>query len=206
MIEVNLSNVEFKDIIASGALTSSSWSEIVLKLAIAGIELTYDVFLFFLASFLLDTKCNLHMLMLDELKTSDGLDSFFKDTTTSCLIYDMKRIQSQVFDSHTLSKILHTYDDAKSLASHFINDKAELVCRATSFFSAIAKKFPETIWIFYCNNKQTLWKEDYKFCTSLLHYFSQLAQANDSRCNFNSMCNKMSNEQYEMLNTNAFMN
>ena len=146
------------------------------------------------------------MLILDELKTSDGLDCFFKDTTTLCLIYDMKRIQSQVFDSHTLSKILHTYDDAKSLASHFINDKAELVCRATSFFSAIAKKFPETIWIFYCKNKQTLWKEDYKFCTSLLHYFSQLAHANDSRCNFNSMCNKMSNEQYEMLNTNAFMN
>ena len=42
--------------------------------------------------------------------------------------------------------------------------------------------------------------------TSLLHYFSQLAQANDSRCNFDAMFNKMSNEQYEMLNTNAFMN
>ena len=171
-MEVNLSDVELKDIIASGALTSSSWSEIVLKLSIAGIELTYDVFLLFLASLLFDTKCNLHILMLDELKTSDGLDCFFKDATTLCLIYNIKRIQSQVFDSHMLLKILHTYDDAKSLASHFIKDKAELVCRATSFFSAIAKKFPETIWIFYCKNKQTLWKEDYKFCTSLMHYFS----------------------------------
>ena len=206
MIEVNLSVAELKDIIASDALVSTSWSEIVLKLSIAGIELTYDVFLFFLASLLFDTKCNLHMLMLDELKTSDGLDCFFRDATTLCLIYNMKRIQSQAFDSHVLLKILHACANAESLVSYFIKDKAELVCRATSFFSIIAKKFPETIWIFYCKNKQTLWKEDYKFCTSLMHYFSQLAQANDSRCNFNSMYNKMSNEQYAMMNTNAFMN
>ena len=206
MIEVNLSVAELKDIIASDALVSTSWSEIVLKLSIAGIELTYDVFLFFLASLLFDTKYNLHMLMLDELKTSDGLDCFFRDATTLWLIYNMKRIQSQAFDSHVLLKILHAYANAESLVSYFIKDKTELVCRATSFFSIIAKKFPETIWIFYCKNKQTLWKEDYKFCTSLMHYFSQLAQANDSRCDFDAMFNKMSNEQYAMMNTNVFMN
>ena len=112
MIEVNLSNVEFKDIIASGALTSSSWSEIVLKLSIAGIELTYDVFLLFLASFLLYTKNNLHKLILDELSTSDSLDNFFKDVTTSCLIYDMKRIHKSTFEVHSRAKIVYAYHAA----------------------------------------------------------------------------------------------
>lgn len=203
-MKVNLTDAELKDITASGALSSTSWSEIMLKLSIAGIELTYYVFLFFLISFLFDTKCNLHMLMLDELKTSDRLDDFFKDSTTLCLIYNMKRIQSQTFDSHAFSKILHTYIDAKSLPCNITI--AELGCRATAFFSVIAQKFPETIWVFYCKNKQTLWKEDYKFCTSLLHYFSQLAQANDNRCDFKAMCYKIVNEQYAMLNTNVFMN
>ena len=39
-----------------------------------------------------------------------------------------------------------------------------------------------------------------------MHYFSQLAQANDNRCDFDTMFNEMSNEQYAMLNINAFMN
>ena len=202
-MEVNLTDIELNDIIASGALTSSSWSEIVLKLSIAGIELTYDVFLLFLASFLLYTKNNLHKLILDELSTSDSLDNFFKDVTTSCLIYDMKRIHKSTFEVHSLAKIVYAYRAAS--AQTYVS-KEECTTRATASISVIAKKFPETIWIFYCKNKQTLWKEDYKFCTSLLHYFSQLAQANDSRCNFDAMFNKMSNEQYEMLNTNAFMN
>lgn len=120
MIEVNLSDVELKDIIASGALASSSWSEIVLKLTIAGIELTHDVFLLFLASFLLYTKNNLHKLILDELSTSDSLDNFFKDVTTSCLIYDMKRVQKSTFEVHSWAKIVYAYSAAyntyKSLA------------------------------------------------------------------------------------------
>lgn len=205
-MEVNLTDVELKDIAASGALASSSWSEIVLKLSIVGIELTHDVFVFFLASFLLKTENNIYKLMLDELKTSDSLDSFFKDTTTLCLIYNMKCIQSQAFDSHVFSKILQVYADAESLVSPIAKEKEDLAYRATKFFSVIAQKFPETVWIFYCNNKQTLWKEDYKFCTSLLHYFLQLVQANDSRCYFKVMCNMIAADQYAMLNTNAFMN
>ena len=39
-----------------------------------------------------------------------------------------------------------------------------------------------------------------------MHYFSKLAQANDNRCDFDTMFNEMSNEQYAMLNINAFMN
>lgn len=201
-MEVNLTDIELNDIIASGALASTSWSETVLKLTIAGIELTYDVFLLFLASFLLYTKNNLHKLILDELSTSDSLDNFFKDVTTSCLIYDMKRIHKSTFEVHSRAKIVYAY---KSLAQTYVN-KEECTTRATASISVIAKKFPETIWVFYCKNKQTLWKEDYKFCTSLLHYFSQLAQANDSRCDFDAMFNKMSNDQYAMMNTNAFMN
>ena len=202
-MEVNLTDIELNDIIASGALASTSWSEIVLKLSIAGIELTYDVFLLFLASFLLYTKNNLHKLILDELNASDSLDNFFKDVTTSCLIYNMKRIQKSTFEVHSRAKIVYAYR-AASVQTYV--SKEECTTRAAALISVIAKKFPETIWVFYCKNKQTLWKEDYKFCTSLLHYFSQLAQANDSRCNFDAMLNKMSNEQYEMLNTNAFMN
>lgn len=201
-MEVNLTDIELNDIIASGALVSTSWSEIVLKLTIAGIELAYDVFLLFLASFLLYTKNNLHKLILDELSTSDSLDNFFKDVTTSCLIYDMKRIHKNTFEVHSRAKIVYAY---KSFAQTYVS-KEECTTRATALISVIAKKFPETIWVFYCKNKQTLWKEDYKFCTSLMHHFSQLAQANDSRCDFNSMYNKMSNEQYAMMNTNAFMN
>ena len=116
MIEVNLSDVELKDIIASGALASTSWSEIVLKLSIAGIELTYDVFLLFLASFLLYTKNNLHKLILDELNTSDSLDNFFKDISTLCLIYSMKRIGVKVFEVHSLEKIVYAYNAYRSLS------------------------------------------------------------------------------------------
>ena len=119
-MEVNLTDIELNDIIASGALVSTSWSEIVLKLTIAGIELTYDVFLLFLASFLLYTKNNLHKLILDELSTSDSLDNFFKDATISCLIYDMKRIQKSTFEVHSRAKIVYAYSAAyntyKSLA------------------------------------------------------------------------------------------
>ena len=201
-MEVNLTDIELNDIIASGALASTSWSEIVLKLTIAGIELAHDVFLLFLASFLLYTKNNLHKLILDELSTSDSLDNFFKDVTTSCLIYDMKRIHKSTFEVHSLAKIVYAY---KPLAQTYVS-KEECTARATALISVIAKKFPETIWVFYCKNKQTLWKEDYKFCTSLMHYFLQLAQANDSRCDFDAMFNKMSNDQYAMMNTNAFMN
>ena len=202
-MEVNLTDIELNDIIASGALVSTSWSETVLKLTIAGIELTYDVFLLFLASFLLYTKNNLHKLILDELSTSDSLDNFFKDVTTSCLIYDMKRIHKSTFEVHSRAKIVYAYH-AASVQTYV--SKEECTTRATALISVIAKKFPETIWIFYCKNKQTLWKEDYKFCTSLMHYFSQLAQANDNRCDFDTMFNEMSNEQYAMLNINAFMN
>ena len=119
-MEVNLTDIELNDIIASGALVSTSWSEIVLKLTITGIELTYDVFLLFLASFLLYTKNNLHKLILDELSTSDSLDNFFKDVITSCLIYDMKRIHKSTFEVHSRAKIIYAYSAAyntyKSLA------------------------------------------------------------------------------------------
>ena len=115
-MEVNLTDIELNDIIASGALVSTSWSEIVLKLTIAGIELTYDVFLLFLASFLLYTKNNLHKLILDELSTSDSLDNFFKDISTLCLIYSMKRIGVKVFEVHSLEKIVYAYNAYRSLS------------------------------------------------------------------------------------------
>ena len=116
MIEVNLSDVELNDIIASGALASTSWSETVLKLTIAGIELTHDVFLLFLASFLLDIKSNMHKLILDELSTSDSLDNFFKDISTLCLIYSMKHIGVKVFEVHSLEKIVYAYNSYWSLS------------------------------------------------------------------------------------------
>ena len=115
----------------------------------------------------------------------------------------MKRVQKSTFEVHSRAKIVYAYR-AASVQTYV--SKEECTTRATALISVIAKKFPETIWVFYCKNKQTLWKEDYKFCTSLLHYFSQLAQANDSRCNFDAMLNKMSNEQYAMMNINTFMN
>ena len=144
--------------------------------------------------------------MLDEFSASDSLDNFFKDILTLCLIYSMKRIGVKVFEAHSLEKIVYAYNAYRSLSQIFYASKEALANRATALFSVIARKFPKTIWIFYCKNKQTLWKEDYKFCTSLMHYFSQLAQANDNRCDFDTMFNEMSNEQYAMLNINAFMN
>ena len=116
MIEVNLSDAELKDIIASDALASTSWSEVVLKLSIAGIELTYDVFLLLFASFLFDIKNNMHKLMLDEFSASDSLDNFFKDISTLCLIYSMKRIGVKVFEVHILEKIVYAYNTYRSLS------------------------------------------------------------------------------------------
>lgn len=116
MIEVNLSDVELKDIIASDALASTSWSEVVLKLSIAGIELTYDVFLLLFASFLFDIKNNMHKLMLNEFSTSDSLDNFFNDISTLCLIYSMKRIGVKVFEVHNLEKIVYAYNAYRSLS------------------------------------------------------------------------------------------
>lgn len=208
-MEVNLTETELKDIAASNALTSSSWSEVMLKLSIAGIELTYDVFLFFLASFLFDT--NFIMMMLDELKTTSSLDAFFNSTKTICLLYNMKRLKHQAIDTHTWSKLDAIYGDTGNISRRILFLSADkenemLVSRASMFFTVLTKKFPETIWLFYCKNKCSLWKEDIKFCTSLQHYFAQLACANDKRCNFIAMSDKIAADHYMMMNINAFMN
>lgn len=51
-LEIALSEQTAKDIIASNALSSSSWSELALKLSIAGIELAFGTYQLIAASML----------------------------------------------------------------------------------------------------------------------------------------------------------
>lgn len=155
---------------ASNIFNCKSWPEIVLSLAVTGIDFTEATFYFLLYSLMFNTKNNLHMILLSELMHTNNLDSYFNNAKTLDFIcrYIIRGEQFNLIGkNNTFIDVFDMYNEMIGGFTMLISCEEEMK-RKNMLMQILCNKFPNLIYEFYLANTNYLWTFHEDLCIALL--------------------------------------